>query len=503
MKIVVKKLWGENAVELYKSTQNILDDHNKGMKQIIVVSAIRSSQVNTTDYLIDIGEELSKAKIDENKIEDLLKKLKDFHIATVEQKLSRNSKNITVLVEKMFVDIEQKLEHYFSSEKKLIPHSNNDYSIHDQNWDPFSLLGFWELLSSRILSWVIPALSSNSVDTECIDLSHIVDQKEIEWKNETEIFQILEEKIYTQSLEVLDRGSIPIIWWYMWVFKWGIEESIGRWYTDATAAICIVSFAHKWYEGVLEIQKSVRGVMSADPRKLYNESSAKLITQLDYVIAREITGGSWANAKLLHSQAIRAQVQDAGVTIHLFDPFCEKNQSGTWILPSVDTKDYAQEEHIFIWGRENIVFFSVSSGKMFHSWILANIFSIVQNYFSVDIISASETEVTFTVDGTQNIQKKLDEMEEELRIACEIPKNSQMEFIEYETGKALVFCVGQHMRNNIGLLGKASSILSQNNINIEMMSQGRLQRSMVFGIQGADMKKAINVLHEEFVEKIS
>jgi hypothetical protein len=53
------------------------------------------------------------------------------------------------------------------------------------------------------------------------------------------------------------------------------------------------------------------------------------------VIAREITGDSGANAKLLHSQAIREEVQDAGVKIHLFDPFLLGEDNGTWILPEV------------------------------------------------------------------------------------------------------------------------------------------------------------------------
>jgi aspartokinase len=106
----------------------------------------------------------------------------------------------------------------------------------------------------------------------------------------------------------------------------------------------------------------------------------------------------------------------------------------------------------------------------------------VKEYFSVDIISASETEVTFTIDGSKNITQKLDTLSERLRIECNIHKDTKMEFVEYEMDRALVFCIGQHMRNNVGLLARASTILSENNINIELVSQGRLQRAMVFGV---------------------
>lgn len=504
MEVIVKKLGGENAACLYMSAQNVLTDHREWKQQIMVVSAMRSEEVNTTDYLINIGKELGKSKPDNDKISWYITVVEDFHIWIISKKVPDVSENVLEVMDREFSVFKNIIEAYLlSDEKGNMPTSENDYSIEIIWQESFSIIGFWEVLSSKILSEVISSLSETPLKTQSVDLSHVVSVDELTWKDQSEVFTILEERIYNHTHRILETWWIPVLPGYIGVFEGWIEAVIWRWYTDATAAICIVGFAHRWYEWVLEIQKSVRWVLSADPRVLYDANSAKLITQMDYVTAREITGDCWANAKLLHSQAIRAEVQDAGVKIHLFDPFCDLKSSGTWVLPSVDNPNTTGLWYWFIWWRNNIIFVSVSSGKMFHAWVLASIFSIVQKYSSVDIISASETEVTFTIDGSRDIKKKLEEMEGELRIACNIPKDSHMEFIEYSTNKALIFCVGQYMRNRIWLLSKASTALARNDINIEIMSQGRLQRAMVFWIDEIDMKKAINVLHEEFIGNIS
>ncbi|MCD5374888.1 hypothetical protein LR010_00360 [Candidatus Gracilibacteria bacterium] len=504
MKIIVKKLGGENAAELYKSSLNILEDNKQGKKQIIVVSAIRSPQVNTTDHLIEIGQQLGQSIIDKKEVWRIVDILHDFHLYIAQEKLSIHGIDISEFVEELFEQFKGKIEFYMNLlDSELKPSSHNDYSLQDKNGDVFSLVGFGELLSSQILSKVISEVSKDSVKGKNIDLSHILKPHETDKKSDREIFKSLEDKIFLAANLELENGNIPIIGGYIGVFSEGIENTMGRGYTDATAAICIVGFAHKGYEGILEIQKSVKGVLSADPRILYKPESARLITELDYVTAREITGDSGANAKLLHSQAIREEVQEAGVKIHLFDPFRTTRRSGTWVVPALKEGGEGDIGRLFIGGRKNIIFFSISSAKMFQPGLLANIFNTVKEYFSVDIISASETEVAFTIDGTKDIQKKLDKMEEELRMICNIRENTHMEFVEYTTDMALVFCIGQHMRNHIGLLAKASNVLSKNDINIEIVSQGRLQRAMVFGIEGRHMQKAINVLHEEFVDNIS
>jgi aspartokinase len=49
-------------------------------------------------------------------------------------------------------------------------------------------------------------------------------------------------------------------------------------------------------------------------------------------------------------------------------------------------------------------------------------------------------------------------------------------------------------------LDKATNVLAENWINIELMSQWAMERSMIFGIDAFNMKKAVKLLHEEFIK---
>ena len=136
---------------------------------------------------------------------------------------------------------------------------------------------------------------------------------------------------------------------------------------------------------------------------------------------------------------------------------------------------------------------------MFENGILSRLFDIVKDYYWVDIVSASETEVSFTIDWCWVEDKKLEKMVDAIRKEFGMWENNEIEFIEYRKNKSLIFCVGQHMKNYVWLLSRATRILGENDINIEIASQWRLQRAMIFGIDECNMKKAVNVLHKEFI----
>jgi len=353
--------------------------------------------------------------------------------------------------------------------------------------------------SCRVFSAVIDTVSPDGIISKSVDLSNIIKQWDLDGKDEKTIFN---------HLSVLLSGIIEekIVWWYipvlsgyMWSFSEGIEAAIWRGYSDATAAVCTVWLAQRWHWVILEIQKSVKWLLSADPRILNNPDDAVLIPKLDYLTAREITWDCWAQAKLLHHQTLRSEVQEAGVKIHLFDPFSW--EEGSWIINSnrEEMKGKKCSWVSFIGWRENVIFFSISSGKMFENGILSRLFDIVRNYYWVDIVSASESEISFTIDWNNVAEKTLQKMTQEIKDEFWMWENNSMEFVEYRTNKSLIFCVGQHMKNYVWLLARATKILWENNINIEIASQWRLQRAMIFWIDEKDMKKAVNVLHQEFI----
>jgi len=485
----VKKWGGENAAELTKSPENIIKDFDKWIRQVVVVSAIRSSKFNTTDYLIELWELLSSWRMDKNKIEELLLEIKNFHLWIVSEKLKTNTSFINDFIENKFENLLSVIDIYISLKNKIIPTKENDYSINNSD-DKFSLLWFWEKLSAEIQVEVINNLWINWLKSESVNLEWVVDKVNI-LGSEEEVFAILAIRVSKKILSIWNDWKIPIVPGFIPWFEWWIENVIWRGYTDATAAMTALWFSNV-FNTTLEIQKSVEWMLSSDPR-IVKWWKVKLIDQIDYLTAKEITWVRWAQAKLLHYQVLRKELQEAWIKVVLFDPFKELK----WTLISKNRNKKTSWVE-FIWWRNNIVFFSISSWNMSEKWILYDVFYIVKDYASIDIVSTSETEISFTIDWWLS-KKVLD------KISCKIKQKLWMKedwyenFVKYEENKALVFCIWQNLSHSIGSLWKAAVALSNGNINIEMVSQWTMERAIVFWIDGEKMNKAINLLHDEFI----
>ncbi|SES82531.1 aspartate kinase [Oceanobacillus limi] len=65
---------------------------------------------------------------------------------------------------------------------------------------------------------------------------------------------------------------------------------------------------------------------------------------------------------------------------------------------------------------------------------------------------------------------------------------------------AMIMIVGEGMMKTIGIAQKATTALTEANVNIKMINQGASDVSMMFGIQAADIKPAIQSLYKVFFE---
>ncbi len=81
---------------------------------------------------------------------------------------------------------------------------------------------------------------------------------------------------------------------------------------------------------------------------------------------------------------------------------------------------------------------------------------------------------------------------------------------EIETGKveptvvekdlSIIALVGDNMKNHPGISGKMFGTLGSNGVNVRAIAQGSSERNISAVIALKDVKKAINVLHEEFFQ---
>jgi len=69
-----------------------------------------------------------------------------------------------------------------------------------------------------------------------------------------------------------------------------------------------------------------------------------------------------------------------------------------------------------------------------------------------------------------------------------------------ETGHSIVALVGDNMKSHAGTSGKMFGAIGRNGINVRAIAQGSSERNISAVIQSADVKKAVNVLHEAFFE---
>ena len=180
MDYIIKKLWGENAAELHKSSKNIYDDFVVWTKQAVVVSAIRSAEFNTTDKLIELWEILAQEDIRKEDCHILIKSLREFHLNILDQKLLCSKTKMIDVVDSEFNFLESAIDFHISENVKTIkPQSSNDYTIRLESGKFLSILGFWEIVCCRIFSCVIDSLSSEWICSKSVDLSNIVSPKEV------------------------------------------------------------------------------------------------------------------------------------------------------------------------------------------------------------------------------------------------------------------------------------------------------------------------------------
>lgn len=94
-------------------------------------------------------------------------------------------------------------------------------------------------------------------------------------------------------------------------------------------------------------------------------------------------------------------------------------------------------------------------------------------------------------------QIHLDEVKEK-RILERIKKELAVDDISVQKNLALVMIVGEGMRNTVGITARASGALSREKINLDMISQGPSEVSMIFGIKEKERDRAIKALYNEF-----
>ncbi len=279
--------------------------------------------------------------------------------------------------------------------------------------------------------------------------------------------------------EGIEDGKIVIVAGFQGVNKETKEiTTLGRGGSDATAvALAAALDAEK-----CEIYTDVEGVFTADPRIV---EKAKLIKEITYDEMLEMAS---SGAKVLMARSVEFG-RRYNVPIIVKPTFS--------IGEGTIVKDNVMEQAIVSGVTHNdkeikFTLFGVPdqpgiAGKVFGPLSEAGVIvdMIVQN-----VSKDSKTDISFTSPSEQknDVETILDNLSSEFNA----------EGSDSDPDIARVSLIGAGMKAESGIASKMFSILGKNKINIAMISTSPIRISCV--VSKSDMQKAIDSLHEEFIE---
>ena len=230
----------------------------------------------------------------------------------------------------------------------------------------------------------------------------------------------------------------------------------------------------------VEIWTDVPGMFSANPREV---PDARLLARLDYAEAQEI---ATTGAKVLHPRAI-GPCRDARVPMAILDTE-RLDLAGTRIDASATTVPGVKA----ISRRNGIVLVSMESIGMWQQvGFLADVFERFRRHgLSVDLIGSSETNVTVSLDPSENLMNTdvLSRLSEDLAQVCRVKVIAPC---------AAITLVGRGMRSMLHKLSGVWATFGQERVHL--ISQSSNDLNLTFVVDEADADGLIPSLHAELI----
>lgn len=231
----------------------------------------------------------------------------------------------------------------------------------------------------------------------------------------------------------------------------------------------------------VEIWTDVPGMFSANPREV---ADARLLTRLHYAEAQEI---ATTGAKVLHPRSIKP-CRDAGVPMRILDT--ERPHLPGTLIDGATTSSPGVKA---ISRRNGVVLVAMETVGMWQQvGFLADIFERFKRHgLSVDLIGSSETNVTVSLDPSENL------------VSTDVLAQLSADLAEVCRVKVIVPCaaitlVGRGMHT---LLHRLSDIWAEfGQKRVHLISQSSNDLNLTFVIDEADADGMVARLHAELTE---
>lgn len=331
-----------------------------------------------------------------------------------------------------------------------------------------------ELLSSALGA---AFMSSNGLHTEWLDARDALAARELPLLNEraralSAQVEAVHNPAFAQSLAV--RGEVFITQGFIARDVNGNTVLLGRGGSDTSAAY----FGAILHAARVEIWTDVAGMFSADPRQVPN---ARLLQRLDYEEAQEI---ATTGAKVLHPRCL-SPLRRARVPLLIKDT--QRPQlDGTVIGPELREEASSIKA---ISSRRGITLISMETVGMWQQvGFLADVFALFKQHgLSVDLIGSAETNVTVSLDPTENLL----DSDALAALAADLEKICRVKVI---APCAAVTLVGRGMRS---MLHRLSGVLAEfGRERVHLISQSSNNLNLTFVVDEDMLDGLLPRLHD-------
>lgn len=464
MSYIVKK-FGGTSVGSPAALRALIDilKNEKNSKQVIVVASALSG---VTDLLLQLG--LESSRRDEN-AKNTFTKILDRHSYLIHEILDHD------FSQKCFDEIIL----YFDEIKNISTGLEllNEMTMRSQD----KILSYGELLSTTILKYY---LLQNQMHSKWIDSRNCITTN-----GNYGAASILKDPTFQKIKNEISRydEKYIIVPGFIAMAEDGSTTTLGRGGSDYTAALIAAAIQ----ADVLEIYTDVDGIMTADPRTV---QEARVIPQLSYQEAFEL---SHFGAKVLYPPTIQP-VADAGIPLFIKNTFSAE-------APGTKIESSNSNDSSIVCGISSVQPIALlsleGSGMIGIPGFSKRMFETLSHKsINVVLITQASSEHSICVgveekDADIAVQALTQEFEWELH-------TQKIDPISAEKNLAILALVGDNMKNHTGISGRMFYALGKNGVNIRAIAQGSSERNISTVISTLDVKKAVNILHEEFFSSV-
>jgi bifunctional aspartokinase / homoserine dehydrogenase 1 len=447
------------SAEAIQQVISIVKHKQNGSPVFVAVSAMSG----TTDQLLNCGH---LAATGSETYKDVLKQIETKHLDTVKQLVPvQQQSSVLSMVKKYCNEMEDICNGIF-----LL----SECSARTKD----KLVSYGELLSSQIINAAFNASGNQSIWKDTRELI----ATNSNFGNASVIFHVTNEKI--QSFIHHLNAQIVIVPGFIASDANGVTTTLGRGGSDYTAAILAAAIN----ASSLEIWTDVSGMMTADPRWVPN---AKIIPSISYQEAMEL---SHFGAKVIYPPTIQP-VLTKNIPVWIKNTFAPSDH-GTVI-------EHKPTQGNIITGISSINSLALlnleGSGMIGIPGFSSRLFAALANaQINVILITQGSSEHSICV-GVE--AASADKAKEAVDKAFEFEIASEkVEPLNIERELSIVALVGDQMRHHTGISGRMFAALGRNGVNIRAIAQGSTERNISAVVATVDVRKAVNVLHEEFFE---